>query len=118
MSFLLLIDAAASFSELSAASDALSMDERLLLLAQISRRQLRELYALASLKSPTHENPLELLVPAKDEAVDWHGRNNLPLFRRFVKRFTRTTDSQTLVGHNQNAPWVNALIGPGYFCAT
>jgi hypothetical protein len=44
-----------------------------------------------------------------------HGRNSLPMFNVFQKRFARVSDSDVLVGYNeQSMRWAT---GPGYFMA-
>jgi hypothetical protein len=118
MQFLSLIDANASLSELAAAADALSADERRALVKRIKWRQLRQLYALAAPLEKTPWADLTFFVPdslGSDEAVTFFGANNVPIFSTFLKRFTRSSQRGVLLGHNVNAGWVDALIGPGYF---
>ena len=47
-----------------------------------------------------------------DATVFFEGRNSLPLFRHFQKRFARL-DSGQIVGYNHSAS--SPLTGPGYF---
>jgi hypothetical protein len=49
-----------------------------------------------------------------DEVIH-HGRNSLPAFRLFEKRFCRQTRGDALVGYNEQA--FRAFTGPGYFVA-
>jgi hypothetical protein len=53
--------------------------------------------------------------------VIFHGKNSLPLFTRFQKRFCRPAqgiESDELWGYNyQPTTWLAPLTGPGYFVA-
>ena len=50
--------------------------------------------------------------------VIFHGKNSLPMFTRFQKRFCRSEDGQVLWGYNyQPVAWLAPLTGPGYFVA-
>lgn len=52
--------------------------------------------------------------------VIFHGKNSLPMFTRFQKRFCRGTEGSgdELWGYNhQPATWLAPLTGPGYFVA-
>lgn len=53
--------------------------------------------------------------------VIFHGKNSLPAFTRFQKRFCRpsaTVERDELWGYNyQPAKWLGPLTGPGYFVA-
>ena len=61
---------------------------------------------------------LSSIVPeekASLQEVIHQGRNSLPMFNVFQKRFARTKDGDTLVGYNeQSMRWAT---GPGYFMA-
>ena len=65
--------------------------------------------------------PLDLAHFVPDELPDQqevihHGRNTLPLFRNFEKRFCRPAgETDRLFGYNEGA--TRALLGPGYFVA-
>ncbi|MBI5518139.1 MAG: hypothetical protein HY909_30490 [Deltaproteobacteria bacterium] len=80
----------------------------------------RDLARLVDLAADAEGLSLEALVPAGTDAlveVIHHGKNSLPLFSHFQKRFCRpdgdTTD--TLWGYNHQF-WGRAT-GPGYFLA-
>jgi hypothetical protein len=65
-------------------------------------------------------NPVDLehLVPATAGSgveVIHSGKNSLPMFTHFEKRFCRTEDGQFLYGYNEGA--LRWLIGPGCFVA-
>lgn len=58
------------------------------------------------------------IVPASTHSgttVVYSGRNSMPLFSRFEKRFTRTADGLVFGYNFQPFPLVGAVTGPGYF---
>lgn len=64
---------------------------------------------------------IDEMVPADLGAlrpVIFHGKNSLPMFTRFQKRFCRSDDGKELWGYNyQPVGWLAPLTGPGYFVA-
>ncbi|MFW5741592.1 MAG: hypothetical protein ACOC1F_14670 [Myxococcota bacterium] len=65
-------------------------------------------------------SPLRLvdIVPSSTPAgatVTFEGRNSLPAFSRFQKRFTRTADGLVFGYNHQPLRAAGALTGPGYF---
>ncbi len=54
-------------------------------------------------------------VPALTEVVH-HGRNTLPVFNNFQKRFCRHEEEGVLYGYNEGA--TRGLTGPGYYVAS
>ncbi len=68
-----------------------------------------------------HAATIEEMVPADMGAlrpVTYHGKNSLPMFTHFQKRFCRSDDGQELWGYNyQPTTWLAPLTGPGYFVA-
>jgi len=67
--------------------------------------------------------PLDLddIVPPSVPAgatVTFAGRNSLPLFSRFAKRFTRTADGLVFGYNHQSCGLVGLVTGPGYFVVT
>lgn len=66
---------------------------------------------------------LEFMVPSavgRGREVVHHGRNSLPAFRYFQKRFHRPegeAGDKHLWGYNHNPAWLVTLTGPGYFVA-
>ncbi len=114
-----LVARSAPLEELAAACDAMDAQERDAQVLKLSRRSIVRLYDLAA-PSGGQAAPAELalLVPADVPAghtVDWSGKNTLPAFSHFHKRFTRSMAPSTLVG--MNAQWSNFATGPGYFTA-
>ncbi len=107
-----LIGAGAEFSTLAAYLDGLDPQVRVQEVQGLGAPLLRLLYERCE-KAP----PLTLtdLVPATTPVasqVIFAGVNNLPLFRRFEKRFART-QSGAIVGFNFQP--MSAFTGPGYF---
>jgi hypothetical protein len=62
---------------------------------------------------------LEHFVPASVAPltqVKHAGKNSIPLFSRFEKRFCRPAEgAERLWGYNQNPPTIQPVTGPGYF---
>ncbi len=100
--------------------DALTPAERIQAIRQVGRSGQRRLYELAE---GFRELCLEDLVPPNRAAlatVRHHGRNTLPLFTRFEKRFCRPADAEPgrpdrLYGYNFQS--TSFATGPGYFVA-
>jgi len=66
---------------------------------------------------------LDAMVPTGDALVEviHHGKNSLPVFSHFQKRFCRPDGDDhpdQLWGYNHNGAWQMAVTGPGYFVAT
>lgn len=80
-------------------------------LLALGKRHQRALYALAGRAWPVKA---EDLVPPgdPDTEVIHDGRNTLPIFRRFEKRFARSADG-LIYGYNEGI--TRRFIGPGYF---
>ena len=114
-----LVARSAPLEELAAACDAMLVDERDVQVLSLSRRSIARLYELAA-PGACQAAPAELalLVPSDVPAghtVDWSGKNSLPAFSHFHKRFTRSMEPDALVG--MNAQWSKFATGPGYFTA-
>jgi hypothetical protein len=108
----------ADLAELTPVLDALTHGERLAWAYGLDESEQLALYALA------HDQTLSVddLVGNGQEVVIHPGRNGLPLFNRFEKRFARLGDE--VVGYNHNDTiggplnfLVRRLIGPGHFLA-
>ncbi|MBK6529870.1 MAG: hypothetical protein IPF99_09770 [Deltaproteobacteria bacterium] len=66
---------------------------------------------------------LDAMVPTGEPLVEviHHGKNTLPMFSHFQKRFCRPDGEDSpdqLWGYNHNGGLVTAVTGPGYFVAT
>lgn len=111
-----LLARAAPLAALADFSDALDPATRIAELRLLGARDLAALWRLAE-GAGTPIGP-ELLVPDSTPAghgVDWQGKNSLPAFSHFSKRFTRAPEPGALTGHNTGA--MQWLVGPGYFTA-
>jgi hypothetical protein len=96
--------------------DGLDHGGRMDALSGTSKAQQRRMWELAARSKPI---TLEHFVPpaagVRTEVIH-HGRNTLPVFRSFQKRFARAEDgSPRLFGYNEGS--TRPLIGPGYFVA-
>ncbi|MFN7132724.1 MAG: hypothetical protein ACK4N5_11630 [Myxococcales bacterium] len=102
--FVDLLEKGAPLGELAQASDALTADERLAMKALYERAE-----------GGSEPVALDYLVPdetPKGHTVEWLGKNSLPMFSAFSKRFTRNGGG-ALTGHNTGS--MQWLVGPGYF---
>jgi hypothetical protein len=113
-------DAAVQSPTIAALLDGLSGENRAAVVRRLGRRDQKALY-----RKVEGFAPLELidLVPANRsdlEQVRHLGRNSLPLFTIFEKRFCRLPDSapdrpEALAGYNFQT--MSPVTGPGYFMA-
>jgi hypothetical protein len=105
---------------LSAALDAMTHEARLDAALSLTAKQQAALFDSAlGFKKISLE---DFVAKAKGELspVIHHGRNSLPMFTRFQKRFARAPESETggkpeLWGYNEQV--MKAFTGPGYFVA-
>lgn len=94
--------------------DAMTHDERVVQIRTLGKGIQRKLFETAEGRGgltldymvPTGHGPLK-------EVIHW-GKNSLPVFTMFQKRFCRLTDSDTTLGgyNEQDLAWIT---GPGYF---
>lgn len=114
MSLSALISAGESIQKIADYLDQLPADARLNETMALGRAEQSKLWTLAASAEPlTLDHFVPASTPDRTEVIH-HGRNTLPLFTRFQKRFARPTDgSQRLFGFNEGA--TRALIGPGCF---
>jgi hypothetical protein len=116
MSLSALISAGDSIHKIADYLDKLPADARLNETMALGRAEQSKLWTLSAEAAPL---TLDHFVPASTAdrtEVIHHGRNTLPVFTRFQKRFARPIDgSQRLFGYNEGASvkW----FGPGYFVA-
>ncbi len=92
---------------------------RVHLVQSLSPEQLKVLFeAVADTGAMTFDD----LVPGGDALVEviHHGKNSLPVFNHFEKRFCRPDGdaADVLWGYNHNGALQMAVTGPGYFVAT
>jgi hypothetical protein len=106
----LLVD---SLSPLVTALDAVTHDERVNYMRGLGARQLGALWDLAKGQSLSIT---ELVGPKGTPGVAiCPGKNALPLFSWFQKRFAWHGDQ--VVGYNHNSAFVTFFVGPGHFVA-
>lgn len=112
----LILDESKSIAEVGAYLDALTHEQRLDEVQGLGRKQQSVLYEKAATAPPiTLEHFVPSSVPPLTEVIH-HGRNTLPAFKLFQKRFCRPAEGAgRLFGYNEGA--TRALIGPGYFVA-
>ncbi len=100
--------------------DGLSHAERMREIQALCSDAMARLYQRAEDAVPLDESHfVPSQTPAATEVIH-HGRNSLPVFRSFQKRFCRSasvaTGNTAVFGYNHNPPLLRALgIGPGYF---
>lgn len=87
--------------------------ERLLQIRSLTKKAQKKLYLLAEASEPLN---LDYFAPsAKNNTEIIHeGKNSLPAFTLFQKRFCRLDDG-SIVGYNHGSTM--KLVGPGYFIA-
>jgi hypothetical protein len=106
--------------QLSARLDALSHDERVTWVRSVGRRDQRRLFEAAAGFLPLGLSDLVPPTRRDGESVRHFGKNTLPAFTHFEKRFCRPAGEdpkrpELLYGFNfQALAW---LTGPGYFVA-
>ncbi len=110
LDLLALLENGAPASQIASHLDALSHAERKAEALALSGKQVRALYdAVADAAALT----LEDIVPADHKGtIIYEGRNSLPMFTRFQKRFTRVKGG-TIVGYNHQS--MAFVTGPGFF---
>lgn len=99
-----------TLAPITAALNAATHEERLAWMYGLGLKQLRALYVLAK------GSPVKIAEIADTAAVAiGEGKNGLPLFSRFQKRFAKHGDQ--IVGYNHNSAFVTFFVGPGHFVA-
>ena len=109
-----LLDENTDIFSIAAYLDGLSHEERMDEVMACNRKQQIAMYEKAAASEPiTFDYFVPPSVGALKEVIH-HGRNTLPAFKRFQKRFCRPVGSaDRLFGYNEGS--TRALIGPGYF---
>jgi len=107
-----LLDARASAQEIGSYLDALPTQERVRQVLSVTGRGVARLYHAVAGGTPLSLD--ELVPPSSTGTVVYEGRNSLPVFSRFQKRFIRL-EGDRVIGYNHNPPLVALLTGPGYF---
>jgi hypothetical protein len=107
-----LLDARVSAKEIESYLDELPVRERVRQVLSITGRGVARLYHAVADAPPLSLD--ELVPPATKGTLIYEGRNSLPAFSRFQKRFLRL-DGDQVIGYNHNPALVTFLTGPGYF---
>lgn len=101
-----------TLADLQAHLGALSPETRIAESRALGKRQQARLFELAGdAPALTPEHMVEGV--GDGEPVRWYGKNTLPAFRLFEKRFRRHEGA--VVGYNHNADFQTFFVGPGYF---
>jgi hypothetical protein len=101
----------ASASEIAAHLEALSPADRVKEVLRVTGKDVGRLYEAVAAAPPVSFEDIVPASAAEGETVIFEGRNSLPLFSRFQKRFARLGSS--IVGLNHQT--MSFLTGPGYF---
>lgn len=105
-----LVKGRAGAKEIAAYLDSLSSTERLAEVLGMSGRGVAALYDAVADAGPL---PIEDLLPATEKGTRiYEGRNSLPMFTRFQKRFVRLSSGE-VIGYNHQT--MSFVTGPGYF---
>lgn len=106
-----LLDAKASAKEIESFLDGLSPSARLEQVLSVKGKGVARLYHAVEAAPPL---TLEEIVPQGHKGtLIYEGRNSLPMFTRFQKRFTRTKSGSAIIGYNHQT--MSVVTGPGYF---
>lgn len=110
----MLADPTSRMSTVRAFLEAMSFDDRLAACMTLGRKDQRRLFQLAAQSEPcTFEDFVPAGTPATVEVIH-EGKNTLPVFTRFEKRFCAASDGSARVfGYNEG--FTRKFIGPGYF---
>jgi hypothetical protein len=115
-----LCEAPMRMKELAALLDAASHDERVTFVRSVGRAGQRRLYDAAAGFLPLALADLVPPVRAAGETVRHYGKNTLPVFTHFEKRFARPAGENPqmpAVLHGFNFQAMAWLTGPGYYLA-
>jgi len=108
-----LIMQGSSASPIAAFLDALSQPERIAAVRGLSRREQQQLWERVDGFAPLSVDDVVPQTAPALQPVRHYGRNSLPLFSLFEKRFYRCAEPTQLAGANFQA--VSPFTGPGYF---
>lgn len=115
----LLRNDAIDLREVAAYLDGLESNERVAEVRTLRRNDQARLFEVASGREPI---TLAHFVGEDHEPMQevvHHGKNSLPFFNRFAKVFVRPAKGQPgeLWGYNRAGPFIETVVGPGYFVA-
>lgn len=93
--------------------DAMRDDQRVAFVRALTKADMIRLWEACAGRDVVAEDFVPAQVPPAAEVIH-EGKNSLPLFSRFQKRFTRGNEPGVVYGYNHNDfNWTTA--GPGYF---
>lgn len=100
-------------ADVAARLDALREDQRVAFVRALTKGDMSRLWDACEGRVVTSADFVPGHVPARTEVIH-KGKNSLPLFSEFEKRFTRGPGDNVVFGYNYNTfNWTTA--GPGYF---
>ncbi len=106
------IQSTGTIADISAYLSNLRPDAQWEQLSRLSKRCQRTLYLKAEAADPLRLSDFVPDEAPAHTAVEHRGKNSLPLFRNFEKRFARSEGGR-VYGYNEGV--LRPLIGPGYF---
>ncbi len=102
-------------SELEAMLDALDLRQRVSVVTSVRGALLAQLFEIAADGAPLRSADIVPDSIPAGATVTFEGRNSLPAFSRFQKRFTRTADGLSFGYNHQPLRAAGMVTGPGYF---
>jgi hypothetical protein len=114
-SFRSLIEKDAPFDALGGHLDALEAERRIAEVRTLGASEQKKLWAVVKGKG---ELDLATFVGGYGRTAIYEGKNTLPTFSFFQKRFYCREPSSEVVGYNHNSGFVTLFAGPGYFLPT
>lgn len=109
-----LVEKDAPLKDISAHLDSLAAPDRIGQVRVMGHRDQEKLWKIAKGGAPVE---LSTFVDSTESTVIYEGKNTLPAFSFFQKRFWRPKAGD-IVGYNHNGGFLTAITGPGYFLTT
>ena len=99
--------------------DSLKSAERVAEIRTLGRAHQARLFAAANGHRTLSLNDIVSSDRGAMQEVVHHGKNSLPLFNHFAKVFVRPPPDRgtELWGYNRAGPFIETVVGPGYFVA-
>lgn len=110
-----MVERGASGSDISSYLDDLAPSQRIDEVLTVRGGLIRRMYSLADPGAKLTADDMVAPSTPAGATVTYEGRNSLPAFSRFQKRFARTADGLVFGYNFQPTPGVGILTGPGYF---
>ena len=106
-----LVDGGATYKQISAHLDGLSSAERLAQVLAVTGKRVAKLYEAVADAPPITVDDFFPTTTPDGKTLIFEGRNSLPMFSRFQKRFQRRNGR--IVGYNHQT--MSFVTGPGFF---